>query len=241
MTSPSTDALVIAGTIFTTLYVLALIGYFAFRQYIKLKEMEIRARGGMDPLRMHLESELNDTNQRHLSTINQWQDANHLILASQKNSTDPRKSHKAPESDEFLSMHGISGSDFIVDEKLVFVLTPFLPEFDQTFRSIKRICNDVGLNCIKGDEEHIPGEVFPHILRQIVKARLVIANISGRNPNVYYELGIAHALSKPVILLAKHSDDLPFDVKSKYVVLYKDTKDLHARLKTVLTRIFISS
>jgi len=57
----------------------------------------------------------------------------------------------------------------------------------------------------------------------IERAAVVIAEITPRNPNVFYEVGYAHALGKPTILLARRGSELPFDIRSYRVVFYDDT------------------
>ena len=58
-----------------------------------------------------------------------------------------------------------------------------------------------------------------------------IANISGRNPNVFYELGLAHALGKPVIIVSESLSDIPFDINSSRILAFDDEKDLETKLK----------
>jgi nucleoside 2-deoxyribosyltransferase len=123
-----------------------------------------------------------------------------------------------------------------VDKALVFILTPFHPEFQKSFNAIAAVCTELGLRPLRGDEEFIAGDVFPHILRLIVRARIVIANIEGRNPNVFYELGIAHALGKTTILVAEANKEIPFDIKAKKLILYKSLFNLKQRLRIELAR-----
>ncbi len=58
---------------------------------------------------------------------------------------------------------------------------------------------------------------------QIEKAKLLLADLSGKNPNVFYELGLAHALEKPVVLVSSNQDDVPFDLRHIRVILYDQT------------------
>lgn len=235
------NTLIIAGSIFVALYLLATLGYLMFRQYLRFKEKELELTVHMTELRAHLESKISSLNEKYLTTGEQWKDAHHLLLASQSKAADPSRPHKVPRDDEFLESHGIHSNQVSIDERLVFVLTPFLPEFAPAFEQVRNVCSEIGLTCKRGDEEFVSGEIFPHILKQLVKARLVIANISGRNPNVFYELGIAHALDKPVIILARHTDELPFDVRTKNVVFYSNEKNLASQLKDVLLKIFVAN
>jgi hypothetical protein len=64
----------------------------------------------------------------------------------------------------------------------------------------------------RGDDELLTGHVIHQIIADIAKAKLIIANIDGHNPNVMYELGIAHALSKPIIHLYPADQTLRFDI-----------------------------
>ena len=83
-----------------------------------------------------------------------------------------------------------------------------------------------------------------NIIAQIVRAEFVIANIDGRNPNVYYELGIAHAIGKPTILISNVDfpdtnieDDIGFDIRQKQIVLYRNEAELEKKLIAQISRI----
>jgi hypothetical protein len=61
------------------------------------------------------------------------------------------------------------------------------------------------------------------IRRSIEKARVVVADLTGRNPNVFYEVGIAHTLNKDVLLLSQSMSDVPFDLRHRRVLVYDYT------------------
>jgi nucleoside 2-deoxyribosyltransferase len=88
----------------------------------------------------------------------------------------------------------------------------------------------------RGDEDNIRTEILSHIVQKIVSARLIIANISSRNPNVMYELGIAHALGKKVIVISSNEDEIPFDFRSRRLLFYKSRNDLISKLKEEIAR-----
>jgi nucleoside 2-deoxyribosyltransferase len=88
----------------------------------------------------------------------------------------------------------------------------------------------------RGDEVSVAQDILGHIVKQIIAARLVIANISSRNPNVMYELGIAHALGKTVIMVSSSEDKLPFDMRNRRVVLYSSREDLIRKLRDEVAR-----
>jgi hypothetical protein len=58
----------------------------------------------------------------------------------------------------------------------------------------------------------------------ITGAKVLVAELTGRNPNVFYELGLAHALNKPVVLISSNQDDVPFDLQHIRVIYY-DMRD----------------
>jgi nucleoside 2-deoxyribosyltransferase len=111
--------------------------------------------------------------------------------------------------------------------------------FEKTFQVIVEVCRKVGLRCYRGDEEKVEGDLLPHILRAIARSRLVIAVLDGRNPNVFYELGIAQALDKPTVLLARQPKSVPFDVNSQKLILCKNRLELKLALETELTRALV--
>jgi hypothetical protein len=103
----------------------------------------------------------------------------------------------------------------------VFVLMPFSPTFDDIYRyGIKKACEDQGCYCERVDEQMFDGSILDRIYNQIVKADVIIADMTGRNANVFYETGYAHALNKRVILLTQSENDIPFDLKHYSHLVY---------------------
>jgi hypothetical protein len=104
---------------------------------------------------------------------------------------------------------------------IVFVLMPFSEEFnDIYFSGIKPAVEDCGLICERVDEQHFTDPILKKIFENIKKARFIVAEMTGKNPNVYYEVGYAHATSKPVILLTQDLKDIPFDLKDRPHINY---------------------
>jgi len=64
------------------------------------------------------------------------------------------------------------------------------------------------------------GKIIDQIWDGIIKAKVLIAELTTRNPNVYYELGLAHALRKPVVLISSNEEDVPFDLQHIRVIYY---------------------
>jgi len=226
-------------TFFVVTLVLLLLFYERTRR--SKYDAELR-RAELEKLRESYENKIYQVMERLTSTEERWRDLNHLIISAQKSQSELDQSGKVKVS-RFLKNNGVSENDTIVDKDLVFVLTPFHENYLDSYNEIERICRKIGLKCLRGDEENIT-EIFPHILRLIAKSRLIIANIDGRNPNVFYELGIAHAIDKPVILISSafQKEDPAsqlIDVKSKRMIIYKSLNQLESQLTKELGKALV--
>ena len=72
--------------------------------------------------------------------------------------------------------------------------------------------------------------ILQQIYNQIEAADFIIADMSGRNPNVFYEVGYGHAKEKLCILLTRDANDIPFDLKHHRHIVYSSIRDLRAKL-----------
>ena len=200
-----------------------------------------RHRIELELMRRSIESQMYGLNEKLLATEDRWRDVNHLLISSQSRQPEAFEPSKQVVPSVFLSSAGISPDDLKIERDLVFVLTPFHPTYKKQFAVVASVCSVLGLRAMRGDEEFVPGDVFPHILRLIIRARIVVAIIDGRNPNVFYELGIAHALGKPTILIAPTPEDVPFDLRTKRLVLFQSLDELSEKLKDELARVVVAS
>lgn len=106
-----------------------------------------------------------------------------------------------------------------------FVAMPFNPLFKSEYENIiQPAIVELGLECVRGDEIYSQQRIMDDIWLSIRSCRLVVAELTSRNPNVLYEIGLAHALGKPVIILTRNSEDVPFDLKDLRYLFY-DTND----------------
>jgi hypothetical protein len=113
----------------------------------------------------------------------------------------------------------------------VFVAMPFAPEMDDTFHyGIQGATNAAGLLCERADLSAFTGDVMEWVKSRISSARLVVADLSAANPNVYLEVGYAWGKGVPTVLLAKDNNDLKFDVKTQRCIIYKSIKHLEESL-----------
>lgn len=223
---------------FTALLVSVMILY-AFRR--KTKYDEDRHRIELELMRRSIESQMYGLNEKLVATEDRWRDVNHLLLSSQNRQLDIEETSKKNLPSAFFQSLGVLAEDIKVERDLVFVLTPFHPKYKKQFEVIASVCQSLGLTAMRGDEEFVSGDVFPHILRLIARARIIIANIDGRNPNVFYELGIAHAMGKTTILVAPRPEDVPFDIRTKRLVLFQSLEDLRSKLRDELARAVVRS
>jgi hypothetical protein len=103
----------------------------------------------------------------------------------------------------------------------VFVLMPFSDDFTDIYEvGIKPACKDAGAYCERVDEQKFDESILERIYNQIDKADIIVADMTDRNPNVFYETGYVHALNKRVILLTQNAEDIPFDLKHYPHIVY---------------------
>ena len=102
-----------------------------------------------------------------------------------------------------------------------FILMPFGDWFDRYFKEIYvPATKDAGFEPLRADGLFNVGAVMEQVWTQIRKAKVLLADLTGKNPNVFYELGLAHAVRKPVVFVAGDIEDVPFDVRHLRVVVY---------------------
>jgi hypothetical protein len=107
-----------------------------------------------------------------------------------------------------------------------FIVMPFSQEWSaDVHRILARACEAAGVRPVRGDDLFTPTDILEDIWQSINAADFVIADITGRNPNVLYELGIAHTLAKPVLILSKEAADIPIDLATRRVILYGQKAD----------------
>lgn len=118
---------------------------------------------------------------------------------------------------------------------LCFMLMPFNEYFDKIYKHlIYPTITEAGLKSLRADEIFSPGSIMEQIRSAIQQSRICIADLTGRNPNVLYELGIAQTLGKPIILMTQDISDVPFDLKHMRVILYSlDFKGIESARKNL--------
>jgi hypothetical protein len=129
-----------------------------------------------------------------------------------------------------------------IEPSLISAMMPFHPSFDAVYKCLKRTAEKAGLRCRRADDIWENPLVIQDVVSLIDKSRVVICDCSGRNPNVFYEIGIAHALGREVILITQAEADIPFDLRHLRYVSYLNNRqglnELSKRLLVRLTELF---
>jgi hypothetical protein len=94
---------------------------------------------------------------------------------------------------------------------------------DEIFKFVVApVVKQAGLESYRADLDPSPGAITPKLIAELLSARLVIADLTGRSPNVFYELGITHSFARPLILIADSSSSIPFDAKDERIIALGD-------------------
>jgi hypothetical protein len=128
----------------------------------------------------------------------------------------------------------------------IFVMMPFSEDYQHIFDDeIMAVANTLSLTAARGDFFVAAGQEIMHeVWSAIATSTILIADCTGRNPNVFYEIGIAHAIGKRVILIAQSTEDIPFDTRHLRHIIYKNTRrgldDFRAELQKTVQSIINS-
>jgi len=120
----------------------------------------------------------------------------------------------------------VAFSDFryVAEPGRLFVVMQFGAPYDDLYNEvIVPVAAESGLKASRADEMSGPGIILSDIVREIRESTAIVAEITPANPNVYYEVGYAHAAGTPTILLVRRGQELPFDIRSFRCIVYDDT------------------
>lgn len=117
------------------------------------------------------------------------------------------------------------------DPSLVAVMMPFDARFNRVYETLQEAATDAGLRCHRADDVWEQDHIMDDVASLIWRARAVISDFTGKNPNVFYETGIAHALGRDVIQITQSTDDVPFDLRSIRFVRYLANDEGFERLR----------
>jgi len=132
---------------------------------------------------------------------------------------------------------------FEVDRKKFFFLCPFTEPFNSIYTNhILPVIAELGFVLQRADEIYSVQPVIEDIWEGICSSSTIIGDVTGRNPNVMYEIGIAHTLGKPVVILTQDINDVPFDLRHYRCIVYEYTplgiKTLEDHLKKTINNLW---
>ena len=170
------------------------------------------------------------------SDVSQYIDINRLAFSGQNY----QLSNEAINYENFLGQFGITRDKVKIKKGTAIFLTPFNSEGERVFQICQNIVSRLDVFLQRTDNKVDKDDILMNIVSLIVQSEFVIVNIDGRNPNVYYELGIAHAIGKPTIILSRSDysiEEIGFDVRQKRIIIYRNEHDLETELLTQIANL----
>lgn len=123
-----------------------------------------------------------------------------------------------------------------VDPSLVTMMMPFSGNFNNVYRTVRQRLESEGYKCNRADDFWMHHHIMQDIVELIWTSQVVVCDLSGKNPNVFYEAGIAHTWGKEVILITQHIDDVPFDLRQLRCITYHDNDEGRQKLATDIVK-----
>lgn len=164
----------------------------------------------------------------------------HLIEEYQTDSTNKPVVDNSPNNSDSLSLRLDSGESVAnsrqVDfDKICFYITPIGEENSEERKHsdmlleciVSPVLEEFGLQAVRADQIDKPGIITNQILDYIIKSKMVIADLSFHNPNVFYELAVRHMKGLPAIHLSRTADKIPFDI-GNFRTITLDMTDLYS-------------
>lgn len=118
----------------------------------------------------------------------------------------------------------------------LFVLMPFALSLKPVYDDhIKKVAKTQNLTIARADDFFSQDSIMHEVWSAITQASILVADCTGKNPNVFYEIGIAHTLGKPVVLITQNQDDVPFDLRHIRYIHYEYTPSGMIKFENTLT------
>ena len=124
--------------------------------------------------------------------------------------------------------------DLETDSNLVSVMMPFEAKFNPVLEAIQEACESVELNCVRADGIWKETAIIDEIFSLICRSGVVVCDLTDRNANVLYEMGIAQTLGKPVVMITQQDSDIPFDVKHHRYLKYLNNEQGRVEMRDAL-------
>lgn len=125
-----------------------------------------------------------------------------------------------------------------VESDLIAVMTPFAPQFEQVFAAITRAAIACGYRTLRAKDIWQHSAVIQDVFSLIFSAKIVVCDFTDRNPDVFYEAGIAHTLGKHVVPITQLAADIPFDIQHHRYQSYLNNEEGRQELERALKNRF---
>ncbi|GAB3565818.1 hypothetical protein GCM10027578_13960 [Spirosoma luteolum] len=126
--------------------------------------------------------------------------------------------------------------DKLVESNVLSVMMPFEGRFAGTYRAIQNVCRQLGIECRRADDIWDNSILIQDVFDLIFTSRAVLTDFTDRNPNVFYETGVAHTLGKLVIPITQSVADIPFDLRHHRALTYLPNTEGLQKLEADLTK-----
>ncbi len=234
------NSVIIVVTILSTIAILfSIVALLQTRR--KNKEFQIKIGDLISPQREYVENIVYNSSKPLTEDVGFLADTNH-ILFDPSSSKDMIIRNKLPDFSFFDNM-GINLHNVKIDEKMAMCLMPFNRRYDKTKSIIAEACSIAGYYFKRSDDELLADntDLRKTIVRMILEAQVVIAVLDGRNPNVFYEIGIAHSMGKLVLMVVNLSREenqwQEVDLLSNRLITYNNPSELKEKLVKTLKAI----
>lgn len=123
-----------------------------------------------------------------------------------------------------------------VETNMLSVMMPFEGRFTATYAAIRNVCSKLGIECKRADDIWDNSILIQDVFDLIFTSRAIITDFTDRNPNVFYETGVAHTLGKLVIPITQSANDIPFDLRHHRALTYLPNAEGLAKLERDLEK-----
>lgn len=124
-----------------------------------------------------------------------------------------------------------------VNDRLISMMMPFAG-FAEVHQTIRDALVGAGYECRRADDFWVHHHIMQDIIELICTSKVVICDLTNRNPNVFYEAGITHTLGKQFILITQHAEHVPFDLQALRYIPYLNNAEGRQRLAAeILARV----
>ena len=117
-----------------------------------------------------------------------------------------------------------------LDDPHVFMIVAFAAEHEESQEAIRSTAGSIGFGCYRTDDIAQSGTIYDRIYAGIRSATVVVADLTGNKQNCFYELGLADALDRPVIIAMRRGEKLEYDVRFRSILYYENSEELRRAL-----------